>query len=210
MRRRFLAFLLAAVVAAACGRGPKLAPLPAGSKVLAFGDSVTFGTGAAPGADYPSRLAALSGWAVHNRGVPGDTAEAAKSRIGEALEEVQPALVIVEIGGNDFLRRHAEAEIKENIRSILRQIKQARVSVVLVATPRFSLVGAAMGSLSDAALYAELAKEEDVPLVPDTFAAVLSDPALKSDAVHPNADGYRKLAEGIAERLSTLGLLARR
>ena len=199
-----------ALAVAACDRAPRYAALPPDSIVLAFGDSVTFGTGAASGENYPSQLALISGWEVANRGVPGDTAEGAKARIAEALDDTKPRLVIVEIGGNDFLRRNPEAQIKENIRSILKTVKQAGIPVALVATPRFSLLGAAVGSLPDAALYAELAKEEGVLLVPDVFADVLSDPSLKSDQIHPNATGYRKLAEGIAASLVKSGLLARR
>lgn len=199
-----------ALAMAACQRTSGYSPLPPDSLVLAFGDSVTYGTGAADVENYPSQLALISGWEVINLGVPGDTAQGAKGRIAEALDDTQPKLVIVEIGGNDFLMRHPEAQIKEDIRSILKVVKQAGVPVVLVATPRFSLVGAAIGALPDADLYAELAKEEGVLLVPDVFADVLSDPSLKSDQVHPNAAGYRKLAEGIASSLVKSGLLAKR
>ena len=100
--------------------------------------------------------------------------------------------------------------MKQNIRSMLQTIKQKGVPVLLVAVPRFSLMGAAVGSLPDAELYAELAEEENVPLVPETFADVLSDPALKADQIHPNAAGYRQLAEGIAAVLVETGLLAKR
>ena len=203
-----LAFL--ALAMAACHRAPSYAALPPGSVVLAFGDSVTFGTGAGGEENYPSQLASISGWQVANHGVPGDTAEGAKARIAAALDDTRPKLVIVEIGGNDFLRRHPEAQIKEDIRGILKTVKQAGVPVALVATPRFSLLGAVIGALPDAALYAELAKEEGVLLVPDVFAEVLSDPSLKSDQIHPNAAGYRKLAEGIAASLVKSGLLAKR
>ena len=203
-------FAVLALLMAACHQAPKYSPLPAGSTVLAFGDSVTFGTGAASGEDYPSQLALISGWTVVNRGVSGDTSEGAKARIAAALDETRPKLVIVEIGGNDYLQRFPESRIKANIRSILQIVKQSHVPVMLVATPRFSLVGVALGSLPDAKLYAELAEEEGVALLPDTFAGVLSDPQLKSDQIHPNAAGYRKLAEGIAAGLVKAGLLARR
>ena len=209
-RRRSLALVLVCVALVACHKAPKYSPLPAGTTVLAFGDSVTFGVGAASGEDYPSQLASISAWEVVNRGVSGDTSEGAKARIAEALDDTRPKLVIVEIGGNDFLRRVPNTQTKENIRSILQSIKQAGVPVVLVATPRFSLAGAMFGSLPDATLYAELAKEENVPLVPDVFASVLDDPQLKSDQIHPNAAGYRKLAEGIAGGLVKAGLLAKR
>ena len=61
--------------------------------------------------------------------------------------------------------------------------------------------------MPDSRIYAELAGEERLPLVAGVLAAVLSDPALKADAIHPNADGYRKLAEGITEQLQATGLL---
>lgn len=202
-------FACLVLLAGGCERGQKYSPLPPGSAVLAFGDSVTFGTGAGSGEDYPSRLAAISGWVVHNKGVPGDTTAGAAARLAQALDETQPKLVIVEIGGNDFLRQVGEAEVKQNIRGMLQAAKQAGVPAVLVAVPRFSLLGAALGALPDARLYAELAQEENVPLVAKVFADVLSDPALKADQIHPNAAGYRQLAEGIAASLRKSGLLGR-
>ncbi|MBU0753320.1 MAG: arylesterase [Gammaproteobacteria bacterium] len=192
---------------AGCGGEPKVAPLAAGASILAFGDSVTFGTGAATGEDYPTQLAAISGWQITNAGIPGDTAEAAKGRVRAAIEQSQPALVIVELGGNDFLRRRPENQVREDLRVILNEVRRAGIPVVLVAVPRFSLVGAVVGALPDAELYEQLAKEEKVPLVPKVFARILSDPALKADQIHPNAAGYRQLAEGIAERLREVGWL---
>ena len=215
MRPELRTFLLAcligvAILLGACGRAPKHSPLPAGSVVLAIGDSVTFGTGAAPGEDYPTQLASLTGWAIHNHGIPGDTSSGVKARIDESLAETKPALVILEIGGNDFLRRQPEAATKENVRTILQRIKQAAIPVVLVSTPKFSPLGAAVGMLPDSPIYEELAKEENVPLVPSVFAKVLDDPGLKSDPIHPNAAGYRKLAEGIAAGLADFGFLAKK
>lgn len=206
---RALFALAALLFLAACGGGPKVEPLPPGSVVLAFGDSVTFGTGAAPGEDYPTRLAEVTGWKIANAGIPGDTAEAARGRIGRAIEEARPALVIVELGGNDFLRRRSEGQISEDLRAILGEIRRAGIPVVLVAVPRFSLLGAAVGALPDAALYEKLADEEKVPLVPGVFGRILADPGLKADQIHPNAAGYRQLAEGIADGLREAGFLAR-
>lgn len=207
MKRLLLVF--AVLLAAGCGGGKKADPLPSGSAVLAFGDSVTFGTGAAAGEDWPTRLAAISGWNIANAGIPGDTAEAAKGRIGTALEQSRPALVIVEIGGNDFLRRRPEGQVKEDVRKILLAVRGAGIPVVLVAVPRFSLIGAAVTGLPDADLYEQLAEEEKVTLVPKIFARILSDPALKADQIHPNAEGYRQMAEGIAEGLRQAGYLAK-
>ncbi|HRQ95557.1 MAG TPA: GDSL-type esterase/lipase family protein [Candidatus Accumulibacter phosphatis] len=203
-------FLLLAVASlAGCGKSPPLAALPAGSPVLAFGDSITQGTGAAPGEDYPSLLAASSGWRVHNAGVAGDTAATARERIGDTLQATRPLLVIVELGGNDFLRRRPEAEVKEDLRAIVRASRQAGAQVVVLAVPRLSLIGAVTGQLPDSRIYAELASEEKLPLLPGIIAGVLSDPKLKADPIHPNAAGYRQMATEIAAQLRHAGVLGR-
>lgn len=207
-RRLLLSFAVLALLG--CSQSTPLAPLPAGSRVLAFGDSITFGTGAAVGDDYPHHLAARSGWQVHNAGIPGETAATARGRIDAAIAETRPALVIVEMGGNDFLRRRPEAAVKDDLRAIVASIRASGAQVVLVAVPKFSLLGAATGRLPDSPIYAELAKEEKLPLVAGVLAETLSDPALKADPIHPNADGYRKLADGIAEQLQRAGLLSQR
>lgn len=206
-RRRFIQLLLASVLLAACsGREPGLAMIPRGSPVLALGDSVTYGTGAGAGEDWPTLLAASTGWRVENAGVPGDTAAAARERIGPLLEQWRPALVIVELGGNDFLRRRSAGDVKADLRQILRDIKARGALPVLVAVPELSLLAVVAGRPRDAALYRELAEEEKVPLIGDVFSAVLADPALRADQIHPNAQGYRKLADGLLAQLRRLGL----
>lgn len=191
---------------AACSDTPRYQPLAAESVVLAFGDSVTYGTGAAQREDYPTHLAQKSGWKIVNAGIPGDTAGAAKSRIASALAETNPALVIIELGGNDFLRRRTETEVKEDLRSIVQAVKQAGATPVLVAVPAVSLVS---WGLADAQLYAALAEEEGALLIEDVFSKVLADPALRADPIHPNAQGYRVLAAGIGNALHKAGLLAK-
>ena len=209
MRWRHLLLLLAGALLAGCQPSPRLAALPAGSPVLAFGNSITFGTGAGPGEDYPRQLATRSGWRIHNAGIPGDTAESARERISRTLQATQPALVIVELGGNDFLRRRPEAAVKEDLRAIVGTIRQSGAQVVLLAVPRLSLIGAVTGKLPDARIYAELASEEKLPLVEGVLATILADANLKADPIHPNAEGYRKMATGVAEQLSRLGLLGK-
>lgn len=210
MRRRgLLAAALAAPALAACGRkAGKLAAVPAGATVLALGDSITFGTGATPQASYPSVLAGLTGWKVVNAGVPGDTSSAALARLPELLAQHTPPLVLVSIGGNDFLRRVAPDSTRANIRSICKQARDAGAQVVLVGIPEASALAAAARSLGDHAMYEELAAELQLPLHAGGWSKVLSDPALRSDVIHANPQGYQAFASGLAQRLRELGLWA--
>src|SRR5690606_26108663 len=214
MRRISLvrAIIVVTALLAACTDARRYDPLPAGTVVLAFGDSVTHGTGAAAGEDYPSRLAALTGWRVVNAGVPGDTARRAKERIDAALRSAKPALAIIELGGNDFLRhRTAPDVVKEDLRALVRAAREAGAIPVLAGVPEpsaFAAVAGRPGRLSDSPIYAALAAEEAVLLIDDALADVLSDESLRADPIHPNAAGYRLLAQRIAEALARAGLLA--
>jgi acyl-CoA hydrolase len=201
----FFIVLFSLLLAACRSDVPQHQPLAAGAMVLAFGDSVTFGTGARPGEDYPARLAVRSGWKIVNAGIPGDTAAAAKSRLAALLQESNPVLVIVELGGNDFLRRRAERDVKEDLRAIVQAVKAAGAIPVLVSVPELSL---GLLGLSDSAIYTALAKEENVWLVKEVFGKVLSNDALRADRIHPNAQGYQIMADGIAQSLLKSGLLA--
>ena len=196
-RRDFVTLGIVAFAVAACGKKQMLTALPAGSKVLAFGDSVTFGTGAAPGEDWPTLLAGLTSWQITNAGVPGDTAEAGQSRIRGLLDEYTPRLVIIEIGGNDFLRRRSPAAVKEDIKFLIAAAKNAGAQVVLIGIPELSLLAVVAGKAGDSPIYQELGKEEGVPVIVDIFSNILSRPELCADKIHPNAQGYKHMASGI-------------
>ena len=205
-RRGFLLSLLA-LLAACGGAGPAdFDPLPRQATVLAFGDSVTHGTGAGPGEDFPARLAAITGWEVVNAGVPGDRADTARGRIVDALRAHQPELVIIELGGNDFLRGRSPEAVKEDLRALIEQTRRQGAQPLLIGVPRVSALRAATGRLRDDDLYRELAREEQVPLIEDVLSGVLSNRDLRTDAIHPNAAGYRHMAREIAEALDNLGL----
>ena len=207
-RRIFIRAVIAAGIISACGRKAQLPAISPGKTVLAFGDSVTFGTGASPGEDWPSLLARSTGWRVNNAGIPGDTAEAAQERIQALLDEHQPALVIIEMGGNDFLRRRAQKAVKEDLRRIIRQVRQSGSQSVLLAVPELSLLSVVTRKASDAPIYRELAEEEKIPLISDLFSDILARPELCSDQIHPNARGYQQMASGIHAQLKKLGLIS--
>ena len=193
-RRRFvqISALLAAALTA-CSKTAPHAALPAGSTILALGDSLTAGYAADAEAAYPAVLASLTGWQIINGGVSGNTSAQALARL-PALMRRQPQLVLVSIGGNDFLRKVPEADTRSNIRQIVQQIKAAGVPAVLVAVPYFT-TGALFGRLSEHPMYEELAAELNVPLLKGAWAEVLGDKKLKSDQIHANAQGYRVFAE---------------
>lgn len=209
-RRRLLFASVAAAALAACGRKPKLASVPAGASVLALGDSITWGTGATPETSYPAALAQLTGWNVVNAGVPGDTSAGALARLPALLQEHSPVLVLVSIGGNDFLRRLPLAQTRANIRGICQQATAAGAQVLVVGVPEASAMAAAARSLSDHPLYKELSAELKLPIHVGGWAEVLSEPALRSDPIHANAQGYAQFAQGLAKTARDAGLWAAR
>lgn len=174
-----------------CGKKRKLSPLPTDAKALAFGDSVTFGTGAAQGEDWPALLSGMTGWQVVNVDIPGETAQAARAKIQGVLSNHQPTLVIIEICGEDFLRRRVSEHAKEDIRPLIRTSLGAGAKVSLIGVPELSLLAVVAGKPVDASIYAELAKEERILFIPEVVSKVLAQPELGADRIHPNAQGYR-------------------
>lgn len=205
--RRRLSILLAALPLGACGRKPVRGQVvPPGAKVLALGDSLTEGTGATPEASYPAVLAGLSGWDVVNAGVAGDTSAQALQRLPALLAEHRPALVLVAVGGNDFLRRQPEAATRAAIVRICELARAGGAQVLLIAVPRPTIAARVTGTLDDHPLYAEIAAELKLPLHRRGWAEVLQDEALRSDAIHANAAGYRRFAEGLQAAARAAGL----
>jgi acyl-CoA thioesterase-1 len=173
--------------------------------VLALGDSLTSGVGTSPDTAYPAVLARQTGWKVVNGGISGDTSAQALARLPALLAQNPPRLVIVSIGGNDFLRRQSASDTRQNIRKICETALASGAQVVLVAVPELTAL-AAVGRLSDHPLYAELAQELKIPLHSKGWSEVLAQPDLRSDTVHANQAGYARFAEGLAALLKTTGL----
>src|SRR5688572_4534945 len=118
--RFFLSFLLALALAACGGSTPKIGKLPADAVLLAFGDSLTFGTGASPDESYPAQLERIIGRKVVNAGVPGELSARGLERLPAVLDEVRPAVLLLCHGSNDFLQRLDDARAAENVRAMVR------------------------------------------------------------------------------------------
>ena len=196
-----LKLLLLATVLTACGKGPQLPALASDDVVLAFGDSLTFGTGASPGESYPAQLQSLIGRKVVNAGVPGEISTNGLARLPEVLDEVKPKLLLLCHGGNDFLRKQSETAAAANVRAMIKLARDKGIAVVLIATPKPGF------SLSPPVFYTEIAKEFAIPFNDEALKSVLRDNELKSDQVHPNAKGYAQIAQALNKLLKKSGAI---
>ncbi|MEX2479483.1 MAG: GDSL-type esterase/lipase family protein [Gammaproteobacteria bacterium] len=199
---RIALWSIVAVLLAACSDPrPTLPSLAGDAVVLAFGDSLTRGPGAARGAGYPEVLAGLIEREVVNAGVPGERSAAGLARLGAELDRVRPALLLLCHGGNDILRKTDPARTRANLEAMIAQASERDIAVLLIGVPRPGVF------LSTAELYYDVANATATPLAEDILAEILGTATLKSDTIHPNAAGYRRLAEHLHERLVEFGAL---
>jgi len=177
-------------------------PLNQNDTILAFGDSLTYGYNAKKDESYPSVLSRLSGYKVINEGILGDTSHEGLRRITPLLEDKNIKLMILLFGGNDIIQGLSMEDLKSNLKTMIHMAKEKRIDVLLISVPNLSLFG-----LSALELYEEVAEEEGVPLLSGMMADILETPSLKSDQIHPNAKGYKIMAEKIYEKLKEEGWL---
>lgn len=194
--------LSATILFAGCSSDiPRLSKLSADANILAFGDSLTYGTGAKTGESYPERLSASIGRTVINAGVPGETTTDGLARLPGMLEDTRPDMVILCLGGNDFLRKVDPARTRSNLERMITMIRAENIPLVLIAVPKPGLF------VSSDVLYKQLAKKFSLPLENEVLAEVLGDKSLKSDPIHPNAQGYQQVADAIAKLLKSAGAI---
>ncbi len=167
---------------------------PKDGPIVAFGDSLVAGNGSTPGNDFVSLLSTKIGEPIINLGIPGDTTAGGLARIDSLFDE-NPRVVILLLGGNDFIRKVAREETFSNLRAIINKI-QASGSVVV-------LLGVRGGLLADSAdgLFKDLAKETGSAYVPNVLSGLFADSRYMSDAIHPNDAGYIRVADKVYEVL---------
>jgi acyl-CoA thioesterase-1 len=198
--RRRVAYVVTVLVAAAMAAlaWQRLGPYPItnmpprGSVLVAFGDSLTAGTGASPGNDYPSQLGRRLNTLVVNCGVGGDTSARALARLDKEVLPLNPDIVIVILGGNDLLHGVPQREAERNLSTIIERLQACGAVVVLGEIRGVPLAG------DYGSMYRRLARRYGTALVPDLLGGILTNPALKSDPIHPNDEGYRMMTDRVA------------
>lgn len=198
--RTLQAAMLLALLLACSDKIPRLDHLDPDARILAFGDSLTYGTGADREQAYPVVLASLIDREVINAGVPGETTAQGLARLPLVLDQTDPQLVILCLGGNDMLRKMDRLQMKRNLSAMVQLVRGRGIPLVLVGVPQPRIFG-----LSADPSYLELAREYGLPVEATALPEILGDSARKSDHIHPNGEGYADLARAIADLLRGAG-----
>jgi acyl-CoA thioesterase-1 len=215
-RGPLVAFVLAGCGAGAEERAPGLdeaPPAPAAGergRIVFLGTSLTAGLGLDPDQAYPAliqRKLDAEGLRFEsvNAGVSGETSAGARRRVAWLLR--QPAAVLViETGANDGLRGLEVDSLRANIQAIIDEARQQSPKPAIVVVGMRAPPNLGTGySRPFQRVYGELAKENDLPLVPFLLDGVAGRPALnQADMIHPTAEGQQRMAETVWEVLEPL------
>ncbi|HHA18880.1 MAG: arylesterase [Gammaproteobacteria bacterium] len=187
-----IALLVVLFLVSCSDSDPKLMPLDHDAVILAFGDSLTFGSGANPKTQsYPAVLQQLTKLDVINSGIPGEISRDGLDRLPDVLEQVKPDLVILCHGGNDLIRKLGTGQLKDNLEQMIALIQTSGAQVVLIGVPQLGL------TLTVPDLYEELSETYNIPIELEILPELESNPKVKSDHIHPNATGYKLFAQSI-------------
>jgi lysophospholipase L1-like esterase len=171
--------------------------------IICFGDSLTFGTGASKGMDYPSQLAKMIGIAVINKGIPGDTTSSALWRLKRDVLSKNPDIVLITLGGNDLINGVSKDIAFGNLKQIVQSIQKQGAKVIIGG---LSWPGMDRGFGEG---YEDLAQQTGALLIPDIFTAIADNPVLMSDPIHPNNSGYLIIARRFSNAITSSELKAK-
>ncbi len=189
--------LIVFILLVGCSKASNIKNLDSrGTNIICLGDSLTEGFGAEQGQDYPSILSGYLGRKVINAGVSGDTTRDVLKRIEKDVLEQDPRMVIVILGGNDFLQKLSEEETFRNLEKIVDLIQSAGAAVTLGEVRT--------GLLNDSYLsgFKNLARKKRTLLIPNILKGIIGRPELMSDPIHPNTKGYAVMAKRIYREIS--------
>lgn len=158
--------------------------------IVAFGDSLVSGVGARTEGGFVTMLSEDINEPIVNLGRGGDTTALALSRIDQVIAE-EPSIVIILLGGNDYLNRVSKEETFVNLRNIITRL-QDEGSVTLLLGVRGGLLRDSYGND-----YRDLARETGSAFVPNVLDGLLGESAYMDDAIHPNENGYRTIAQNV-------------
>ena len=156
--------------------------------IICFGDSLTFGTGAGKGMDYPSQLAKMIRKPVINKGIPGDTTASALRRLNRDVLSKHPDIVLITLGGNDLKNGVYRDIAFGNLKQIVQAI-QKQGAKVIIGGLRFPRIDRGFGKG-----YEDVAQQTGAMLIPNIYAGIVDNPDLMSDPIHPNNSGYHIIA----------------
>ena len=167
----------------------------AGKRIIAFGDSLTYGTGASSEMDYPSQLSKMISRPVINAGVPGDTTASALERFERDVLSYSPDVVLITLGGNDLKNGVASDIAFKNLKMIVNLIHNQGTRVIIggLSIP-FRDRGFGKG-------FKMLADETDATLIPNILEGIMGNRKLMSDPIHPNDAGYIIIAQKFYEAM---------
>jgi acyl-CoA thioesterase-1 len=168
---------------------------PIGENIICFGDSLTYGTGATKGMDYPSQLSQMISKPVLNKGVPGDTTASALARLEQDVLSQSPRIVLITLGGNDLKNSVPKGTAFQNLKRIIESI-QARRALVVIGGIDLPVWGRGFGEG-----YEQLCKKTGAVLISNIFDGIMGNTQLLSDSIHPNDAGYTKVARQFYEAL---------
>ena len=176
--------------------------------IVAFGDSLTAGHGLEPGQSFPDDLQKLLDqrgrrYRVVNQGISGDTTGGRLDRVRHALEW-RPVVVILELGANDGLRGLPLTATRANLAQMIDEFRKGGAKVLLagMTLPRNYGPDYVQGFEK---VFRDLAREKRVATIPFLLEGVATDPRLmQADALHPTAEGARRVAATVLGYLQPL------
>lgn len=191
--------LLVALLLFGCARAEVRFLTPHEGPVVVIGDSLSVGVGAdKPEEGYVALLEKRLGIKIVNKGVSGNTTGDGLARLEKDVLLEKPALVIIELGGNDFLRKVEADEVFANLEKMIDAVQAREVPVLLLG------IQSSVIRDQHEADFRALAQRKGTAYVPNIVADVAANQALKADPIHPNSAGYVTLADRIEPELRRL------